>query len=244
MLKNFHYGIDNEKLNINQHPWILSREDCIIKKLKYKHFNNFADIGVNDMYYTKILRTYTKETVYAVDIFFHDEETIIEDIICINNISKLPENKIDCILMMDVLEYIEDDINFLNIAFSKLRASGIIIITVPAWKFLFSSHDIRSKHLRRYDKKDFLHLISNTQFNNKIENFHYFYTILFLLRMIGSLKKEKYSGNEIEWKYPSGSFITILIKIILNVDFYINSFFSKINIMIPGLSILAICRKN
>ena len=237
----FNYGITENENLINQHPWILSREKCILNNIKKKGLFNVADIGVNDMYYTKKIRAFTTGTVYAVDIFFPDEESVINNIICINDISKIPDNKLDCIIMMDVLEYIEDDKGFFINALKKIKKDGIILITVPAWKFLFSSHDIRSRHLRRYDKKDLLNVIN--QENIIIKRCHYFYTILFFTRLMGMLKKDKYSGNNINWKYPEKNIVTQIFKLILDMDFYINSILNKLSINLPGLSILAICRK-
>jgi SAM-dependent methyltransferase len=241
-LELFDYGItENNGADTNQHPWILSREKCLLNIINKGNLRNFADIGVNDMYYTKKIRTFAKGNVYAVDIFFPESGLIKDGIICINDISKLPEGEIDCIVMMDVLEYIEDDKGFFINAVKKLKKGGIILLTVPAWQFLFSAHDIRSRHLRRYDKQRLFEVIN--QENIKIQKWHYFYTILFFTRLMGMLKKEKYAGNEIKWKYQTKNIITQIVKLILDVDFTINKILDKVFIHPPGLSMLAVCKK-
>jgi SAM-dependent methyltransferase len=238
-LELFNFGIEEKPGN--QHPWILSRERCILNIVKKRHLYDFADIGVNDMYYTKKIRSFTDGAVYAVDIFFPDDGLIKDGIICVNAVSKLPENGLDCLIMMDVLEYIEDDKGFLNEAVGKLRENGVLLITVPAWQFLFSAHDIRSRHLRRYDKKRLLALLD--QKNIRIKRCHYFYAILFFSRLLGMARNKNYTGNDIKWKYPENHFITILIRLILDIDFAISTILSKLFIQLPGLSILAVCRK-
>jgi len=100
--------------------------------LKNQNINNIADIGVNDMYYTNKMKEFAKEKIYAVDIFFPEDGMIKNDIICINDISKLPNNTIDCIIMMDVLEHIEDDVTFYKSVVDKLKKDGMLLITVPA----------------------------------------------------------------------------------------------------------------
>jgi predicted phosphohydrolase len=53
----------------------------------------------------------------------------------------------------------------------------------------------------------------------RIENHHYFYTRLFLARLVSLIKKDKFTGNEIEWKYSEKNIITIAVKKILDIDF-------------------------
>jgi len=76
----------------------------------------------------------------------------------------------------------------------------------------------------------------------KIEKVHYFYTSLFVARLIFMLKK-KFAGNEDKWKYPEKNILTVIIKKILNADFFLNKILSRIFIYLPGLSLLAICKK-
>jgi SAM-dependent methyltransferase len=238
----FFYGIRDENEKINQHPWILSREKCILNTLKNKNLHNVADIGVNDMYYTRKIKSFADGKVYAVDIFFPDDGEIRDGIICLNDISKLPENEFDCILMMDMLEYIKDDEDFLNKAAGKLKDGGMILITLPAWSFLFSVHDIRAQHIRRYDRKKFLELLKKGPL--QIEKCHYFYTILFFGRLIGMLKKSRYNGNEIAWKYPEKHIVTVLVRLVLDIDFMINKILNKVAVLLPGLSLLIVCKKD
>jgi SAM-dependent methyltransferase len=235
------YGLPEDGKIIYQHPWKLSREYCILKQLKHKKLHNIADIGVNDMYYTKKARAFTNGKVYAVDIFFPEEGVEKDGIICINDVGKLPENELDCIIMMDVLEHIKDDKAFFNIVVDKLKAGGTILITVPAWQFLFSTHDTMSQHYRRYNRRQLLELLKHDSI--KVEKCHYFYTSLFLARLL-MFKNEKFSGNEIEWKYPEKNIITIIVKMVLDIDYWINKALNKIGIHLPGLSITAVCRKN
>lgn len=68
----------------------------------------------------------------------------------------------DVILLMDVLEHISDDVSFLQNALKKLSTNGIVIVTVPAFQWLWSKHDKHVHHIRRYSKKTLSELILNS----------------------------------------------------------------------------------
>ena len=74
----------------------------------------------------------------------------------INNIFKnLHEilNEYDLIIMLDVLEHIEHSEEFMNNLYKVLKKEGIIILGVPAYQALWSIHDERLLHHRRYSWK-------------------------------------------------------------------------------------------
>ncbi|NJL30892.1 MAG: class I SAM-dependent methyltransferase [Phycisphaerales bacterium] len=52
--------------------------------------------------------------------------------------------------MMDVLEHVSDDVGLLREYADRLAGDGRIFITVPAFMFVFSGHDLFLGHYRRY----------------------------------------------------------------------------------------------
>ena len=67
----------------------------------------------------------------------------------------LPAESFDVVLLTDVLEHIEDDVRSAQTALRLLRPSGIVVATVPAYQWLYSEHDARHHHFRRYGKRQF-----------------------------------------------------------------------------------------
>jgi len=63
---------------------------------------------------------------------------------------------VDAVLLADVLEHVEDDRGFLSDILMRLRSGGVVVITVPAYDFLWSNHDIVLGHVRRYSRKQLL----------------------------------------------------------------------------------------
>jgi SAM-dependent methyltransferase len=88
-----------------------------------------------------------------------------------------PDGSIAIVTLLDVLEHIEDDRMALAEAWRVLAPGGHLLITVPAYRFLWSSHDKALHHLRRYRKNELLALVDLADF--KPLKCSYFNTLLF-----------------------------------------------------------------
>jgi SAM-dependent methyltransferase len=227
----------------------LSRSSRLIKILeKNRKGLSYADIGAGDRFFTSKLKSITNEQLFAVDTEYGESASIEDGIVCLNDIAKLENNSMDCIIMMDVLEHIENDHDFLKLVLEKLKPQGMVLITVPALQSLYSSHDNFLRHYRRYNHKNLRNLLQNNGVT--IEKMHYFYSVLLFPRMLTVLKEKVFPVNKStnkgigQWKYAEKAFSTRFISYLLNVDFSINQYLNKWHLIMPGLSLMAICKKN
>ena len=83
----------------------------------------------------------------------------------------------DTVFIFDVLEHIDADTQVLEEIHRVLCPMGKLLITVPAFQFLFGLQDEVSHHKRRYRKDSLKELIRGTGF--KIHYATYFNTLLF-----------------------------------------------------------------
>jgi 2-polyprenyl-3-methyl-5-hydroxy-6-metoxy-1,4-benzoquinol methylase len=56
----------------------------------------------------------------------------------------------DLVLMMDVLEHVDDDAGLVRHYAAKVPSGAHFLVTVPAFRFLWSGHDVFLEHKRRY----------------------------------------------------------------------------------------------
>lgn len=56
----------------------------------------------------------------------------------------------DLVLMMDVLEHVDDDVGLVRQYAAKVPPGAHFLATVPAFRFLWSGHDVFLEHKRRY----------------------------------------------------------------------------------------------
>lgn len=110
---------------------------------------------------------------------------------CPDNIP-FTEQKFDLICMFDVLEHIEQDTETLSSIKKLLKKNGRILITVPAYQWLYGAHDKYLHHKRRYTANQLKRKIADADL--RYSRISYFNTILFPLAAIVRLK-DKWLGN-------------------------------------------------
>ncbi len=77
----------------------------------------------------------------------------------------------DCVVATDVLEHIEDDAAALARLVRLVKPDGLLLITVPAGRWLFGYHDETLGHYRRYSRGQLHRLVSP---HCRVESLRYF----------------------------------------------------------------------
>jgi hypothetical protein len=78
--------------------------------------------------------------------------------------------------IFDVLEHIENDIDFLKKLSLYLEPKGMLYLTVPSYQFLWSHEDSLAGHYRRYTLKKLTKLLTDAGY--KIQYKSYFFALL------------------------------------------------------------------
>lgn len=92
----------------------------------------------------------------------------------------------DVVLLLDVLEHV-DDAAALRTARRALAADGLLVVTVPAYQWLWSAHDVALGHRRRYTGRGLRRVVEGAGF--AAERVSYFSTLLFPAVAAGRLWK-------------------------------------------------------
>jgi SAM-dependent methyltransferase len=61
-----------------------------------------------------------------------------------------PDAQFDAAVCLDVIEHVEDQLTALRELYRVVRPGGSLLITVPAYQWLWSEHDVINHHERRY----------------------------------------------------------------------------------------------
>lgn len=75
----------------------------------------------------------------------------IKNVICATTTTaKFKQNSLPAVGLFDVLEHIDDDLQFLESVRHLVQKSGHLYLTVPSYSFLWSEEDVHAGHFRRY----------------------------------------------------------------------------------------------
>jgi ubiquinone/menaquinone biosynthesis C-methylase UbiE len=88
-----------------------------------------------------------------------------------------PENAFDAITALDMLEHVDDDLAGMKELFRVCKPGGTLLITVPAYGFLWSEHDEALHHRRRYTASELRNKLTVSGF--EVERISYFISLLF-----------------------------------------------------------------
>ena len=115
--------------------------------------------------------------------------------LCTADAMRLPfrDDSFDVIVALDILEHLPDDEAALAEFQRVLSPGGRVIATVPAYRSLWSGHDVALMHFRRYVSREVKERFTKARL--KIEKLSYAMTLLYpvawLVRRLGALRKSE-----------------------------------------------------
>jgi SAM-dependent methyltransferase len=89
----------------------------------------------------------------------------------------VPDGWADVVLLLDVLEHLDDEAGALATARRALAPDGALVVTVPAYAWLWSGHDVALGHRRRYTAARLRSVVADAGFS--VARLTYFGTLLF-----------------------------------------------------------------
>lgn len=120
--------------------------------------------------------------VYGVDTeaaaveFCHDQgESQVE--LAAGDTVPHPDASFDLVSLLDVIEHVEDDQTLLGEARRVLRPGGHLLVTVPAFEWMWGEQDVIAHHVRRYTSRQLRDSLQRAGFD--IGVLTHFNTILF-----------------------------------------------------------------
>lgn len=142
--------------------------------------------------------------------------------------------KFDLICMFDVLEHIDKDMETLSTLKHLLNHRGLLVITVPAYQWLYGTHDVFLHHKRRYYQGHLRKEVASLGFC--IRKISYFNTLLFPLALVARLKDRLFPGKQATGAGTPSAPINSLFKLIFTFEW---NLLKKVNLPF-GVSLLCV----
>lgn len=154
----------HEEVSGDSHPIDLaSRNDAVaqVRRLMPSDQSVIMEIGCSSCFLIRdLVQEFPKALIVGADVVKEPLYRLAETLPGVPLIRfdllqcPLPNQSIDLLVMLNVLEHIEDDIGALQKAFNLLKPGGSLIIEVPAGPYLYDSYDAELRHFRRYSAKE------------------------------------------------------------------------------------------
>ena len=141
----------------------------------------------------------------------------------------------DLVLMMDVLEHVPDDAALLSEYLDVVAPGTPVFITVPAFQFLWSGHDVYLEHYRRYTLSRLKQTIGNA--GAQADVMHYYFGAIFPAAAAVRLARRGNQATQSDMGAVPGP-VNAALKMICGAERRI----MRIN-RLAGLSAVALCRR-
>jgi 2-polyprenyl-3-methyl-5-hydroxy-6-metoxy-1,4-benzoquinol methylase len=98
-----------------------------------------------------------------------------------------PGHRYALVLLLDVLEHFDEPLRCLRRAVQLVAPNGAILVTVPAFRALWTSHDVLNRHFTRYTRRSLTKLA--WQAGARVETCRYFFQWTFPIKLALRLKE-------------------------------------------------------
>ena len=146
------------------------------------------------------------------------------------------DRRYDLIGLFDVLEHVEDDVASLAALGGRLGEGGRLLVTVPAFPFLWSGHDVRHHHFRRYTKASMN--AAARKAGLRISYASYFNFFLFPLAVAARAVK-RLTGSEVPDDQMPAGWVNALLARVFRVERHL---LGRVRLPV-GLSLVAVLEK-
>jgi SAM-dependent methyltransferase len=241
-----------------RHPWEIARARFFLRVLRDAGVLTTSraclDVGAGDGYLARSVMEALPPSSHmtCLDIQYTDADLrrFAEPTLPgLSFVRERPAARFDVLLLLDVIEHVPDDVEFLRgLVTDNLAPGGRVVISVPAWQGLFSRYDEALDHRRRYSPRALERTIQAAGLA-QVKRGGLFHSLLFprllsVARERVSRKAGRSDGappNLGQWS--GGAAISKTVDAALAVDNAVSRVTARLGVALPGLSCWALCER-
>lgn len=181
---------------IDHHWYYRSKSKAMKQLIENVTASKILDIGAGSGFFSKqILMHSSAKEATCVDISYEfDKDDLVSNKV-ISFRRSVEYYEADLVLLMDVLEHVDDDIGLLQSYIDKVPSGAHFLISVPAFQFLWSTHDIYLEHKRRYRLEEIESIVGKSGLN-VLYGKYYFGMVFPLAAIVRLFEKLKFRRPE------------------------------------------------
>ena len=177
----------------DEHWYYRSKAHVVGRLLRDARPHKLLDVGAGSGFFSKyLLANSTVTEAWCVDTNYPIDSDIVENGKNIHFRKILEPVDADLVLLMDVLEHVDDDVGLLRQTMDNAGAQATFLISVPAFQFMWSGHDVFLEHKRRYTLNGLERVVEAAGL--RIQHSTYFFAAVFPMAMLLRLPRKLLGG--------------------------------------------------
>lgn len=169
---------------VGDHWYYRSKRLALDSMLRDMAFRRVLDVGAGSAIFSKHLLDRGAESAVCVDSGYGGDHSELYDGKPIRFVREVVPCDADLVLLMDVLEHVDRDVEFVKSSLVGASSRAFVLISVPAFQSLFSSHDRFLEHRRRYTIGSLKRVV--TAAGLEIVSIRYFFA--FILPLVAAIR--------------------------------------------------------
>lgn len=175
------------------HWYYRSKALAVERLLAGQHSRVILDVGAGSGFFSRYLIGQSlADEAWCIDINYDQESDIVENGRNIHFRRSVSDLSADLVLLMDVLEHVDDDAGLLRETMSNAAPNATFLVSVPAFQFMWSGHDVFLEHKRRYTLRGIERVVESAGL--RVQRGCYFYASIFPAAMAVRLPRNVFGG--------------------------------------------------
>ena len=178
-----------------EHWYYISKGRAIKSLLGAKPIKSLLDVGAGSGVFSKMLTDEGRAArAICIDPNYEDEFIGRRRTDLIDFVRSVDRIDADMVLMIDVIEHVDDDVALIREYADRAAPGTRFLISVPAFQFLWSSHDEFLEHRRRYTLASLQHAVEAAGLTPVA--LRYFFGLLFPAAAVMRLADRAFNNHE------------------------------------------------
>ena len=235
-----------------RHPWEVARSDffaSLLRETRHLAGQRVLDVGSGDAWLARRLWDEARPAALCcVDAGYTqtDKDELMHASPGMTFETAPPASRFDVILLLDVMEHLGDDLGFVrDLVDAQLAERGLVVVSVPAWPMLWTSHDVALGHYRRYTPQQLHTVLAGAGL--RLLRAGSLFVSLPIPRAIAALRERLAptvtTGLVPHSAWSAPAFVTRLVGRALAADVSLTRLASRHGLALPGLSCWALCER-